>query len=217
MKLAIISDTHGRHRQVSVPKCDILIHAGDWTDHNSNAELPDFLDWLSEQPANRIIMIHGNHDNPRKWDPAQLKFLPHLTVLHDSSVTFDGIKFYGSPYTPEFFNWHWMLPRNGKELEEKWAQIPDDTSVLITHGPPHGTLDFFGKEHVGCELLAARVRQLKELQLHCFGHIHSCYGQTHNGKYVNASQVDERYAVAYKPIVVELPYEPIQSKKAPAD
>ena len=31
LRIACISDTHGRHRSVRVPPCDVLIHGGDFT------------------------------------------------------------------------------------------------------------------------------------------------------------------------------------------
>ena len=31
LRIACISDTHGRHRSITVPPCDVLIHAGDFT------------------------------------------------------------------------------------------------------------------------------------------------------------------------------------------
>ena len=40
----------------------------------------------------------------------------------------------------KFHDWAFNLPRGGKELREKWDMIPDDTQILVTHGPPkfHG-------------------------------------------------------------------------------
>jgi Icc-related predicted phosphoesterase len=64
------------------------------------------------------------------------------------------------------------LPR-GKALADKWALIPDNTDVLITHGPPHGIGDgsSMGAARAGCRDLRARVAAIKPL-VHLFGHIH---------------------------------------------
>jgi hypothetical protein len=45
-----------------------------------------------------------------------------------------GYKFYGSPYTPAFCEWAFQL--NETDAIEKWKKIPEDTEILITHGPP---------------------------------------------------------------------------------
>jgi 3',5'-cyclic AMP phosphodiesterase CpdA len=89
------------------------------------------------------------------------------------------VKIYGSPWQPEFFDWAFNLPR-GPLLAEKWNAIPNDTDILITHGPPHKILDLTegDKLHVGCE----ELRKLFDSgsikpRLHVFGHIHETYGK----------------------------------------
>ncbi len=52
----------------------------------------------------------------------------------------EGLKFYGSPWQPTFHNWAFNLDR-GEEIKKVWDKIPNDTDVLITHGPPFGILD----------------------------------------------------------------------------
>ena len=57
-------------------------------------------------------------------------------------------------------------------MAAKWALIPDDCDVLITHGPPRGFGDegpTFGR--AGCDDLRARVEVVAPL-LHMYGHIH---------------------------------------------
>jgi len=63
--------------------------------------------------------------------------LTNCTYLEDSSVTIEGYKIHGSPWTPEFCGWAFML-ENEKDMLKKWKMIPDDTDILITHGPPYG-------------------------------------------------------------------------------
>ena len=56
--------------------------------------------------------------------------------LEDDTVELFGVKFYGSPYQPEFCQWAFNKPR-GKQLKEEWDKIPSKgIDVLITHGPP---------------------------------------------------------------------------------
>ena len=59
------------------------------------------------------------------------------TYLEDSASIIEGYKVYGSPWQPEFCDWAFNLER-GQPCRDKWKLIPDDTDVLITHGPPHG-------------------------------------------------------------------------------
>ena len=107
-----------------------------------------------------------------------------------------------------FFNWAFNLDR-GEALAERWAQIPDDTDILITHGPPAGILDRIttpdGTIRPGCEALADRVARLP-LKLHVFGHIHEDHGLEQIGSclYVNASTCTGRYKPVNPPIVIEL-------------
>jgi Icc-related predicted phosphoesterase len=61
----------------------------------------------------------------------------------------------------------------GYELESKWNQIPDDTDVLITHGPPYGYGDCVHHDYnVGCRDLLDTVKFRVKPQYHIFGHIH---------------------------------------------
>ena len=119
-----------------------------------------------------------------------------------------GIKIYGSPWQPWFYDWAFNLAR-GSEIKEKWDAIPTDTNILVTHGPPHGILDQTSSgEHAGCEELLKTVRGRVRPRYHVFGHIHEAYGTerdpNYNIVYVNASTCNLRYAPVHAPIVFEL-------------
>lgn len=204
MKLVLISDTHERHEKVNVPHGDVLVHAGDFTMLGEEPYIADFNRWLGYLPHKRKVVIAGNHE--MRWTPAKAAMLTNATYLQDSSCVIDGLKFYGSPYTPTFFDWAFMLPR-GESMYQHWLKIPHDTDVLITHGPPKGKLDFsdYGKENVGCSDLAVIVEAIKP-KLHVFGHIHGAYGQEQaNGTtYVNASVVNEKYQPVNEPVVIDV-------------
>jgi Icc-related predicted phosphoesterase len=200
------------HEELVLPKGDILIHAGDFTGRGKPHEVEDFFGWLKRQAKEfkHIVFIAGNHDMSFEykstWTVNMLKSLPsNVHYLEDSSVTIDGIKFYGSPWQPEFFNWAFNL-RRGRELEEKWSMIPYDTDVLITHGPPMNILDYTQKDmwNVGCLDLYNKVLNIKP-KLHVFGHIHEGYGiKEHEGiTFVNASSATLRYEMKNKPIEIE--------------
>jgi Icc-related predicted phosphoesterase len=192
MRIVCISDTHVYHRSVKVPKGDILVHAGDISHRGTVDQVTNFFDWFGSLPHPHKIFISGNHDpilqdNP-EWVQAHLP--KGVTYLQDSSVVIGGLKFYGSPWTPAYGRTKtFMLERD--TLGEKWDQIPNDTDVLITHGPPHGILDITLRppgEHVGCESLRKRVEEIRPM-FHIFGHVHEAWGkEEHNGTiFVNAS------------------------------
>jgi Icc-related predicted phosphoesterase len=207
MKIICVSDTHGRHRNFTTPVGDILIHAGDiMTDGYRTREISDFNVWLGEQPQAMKLVIAGNHDRAFETTAWAKTMLTNAIYLENSEVEIDGIKFWGSPAQPEFCNWSFNYKR-GKDIDRIWRRIPDDTDVLITHGPPAGFRDWTkpGEESLGCQDLRNAVRRVKP-KLHVFGHIHGGYGEDHDGTthFVNASLLDERYQPVNQPIVVEL-------------
>lgn len=210
MKLVCLSDTHSLHRRlVDIPEGDVLIHAGDSLGQGTLDNLENLNDWLGELPHRHKIVIAGNHD----WAFQEIPELARATLtnalyLEDSGVEIEGVRFWGSPWTPAFLDWAFMLER-GQPLHEKWKQIPDNTDVLITHGPPKGIGDEvdmgFGVENVGCLDLLARVEKLS-LKAHIFGHIHEGYGVEKKGvtQMVNASTCTVRYEPTNPPVVLEL-------------
>jgi predicted phosphodiesterase len=220
MRIVIISDTHGLHEHVTVPEGDVVIHCGDFTKTGHSSQVASFARWMSKLDFKHRIAIAGNHDLSFEATHSERKKVKqmlsdcYVTYLQDSAIEFDDVKFYGSPWQPEFCNWAFNLPR-GKALKDKWAQIPLDTNILITHGPPYGILDWVennrynqGRDlHQGCEELADRVTRLPNLKLHCFGHLHLNGGQQMvvDGKtFINAAVCDEGYNPVNKPIVVEI-------------
>lgn len=208
MRLVCISDTHTFHNQVQLPEGDVLIHAGDLTSGGSVGAIQAALDWLGEQPIKEVIVIGGNHDFALETRRRELH-TGRLHYLNNESVEIGGVKFWGSPITPWFMNWAFMVSR-GPEIGRVWDEIPLNTDVLITHGPPHGILDqaiYGATDHLGCEMLAAKFEgEIIEPKVHVFGHIHGGYGQLerYGTTFVNASQVNEEYRVANPPIVVDI-------------
>ncbi len=214
MKIVCLSDTHNCNEQIAVPDGDILIHAGDATIRGTVPEITAFNRWFANLPHPHKIFIAGNHDWLFETDNALARSLLDKSIhyLQDDFVILNGLKIYGSPWQPRFYDWAFNLMR-GKELAEKWRWIPGDTDVLVTHGPPHKILDAVPRpyfvENTGCEALRERIENLSwlgKLKLHVFGHIHCGYGtQEEFGlKFVNASNCDEEYQPTQPPIVLEL-------------
>ena len=220
MKITFISDTHTKHRycETDLPGGDLLIHAGDFMNGGYyKGEATDFFDWFSSiKRYDKKVFISGNHDriieNEPTWSLLTIKDYTNITYLQDEGfVLYDmdddsSIRLYGSPWQPEFYDWAFNLPRNGEELEQKWKDIPEDTDILITHGPPFGYLDIPGGQsiRVGCELLRYRVDEIKP-KIHVFGHIHGGAGYYYDGHthFINASILNERYDYTNLPVSCE--------------
>jgi Icc-related predicted phosphoesterase len=117
----------------------------------------------------------------------------------------EGVHIWGSPVTPWFFDWAFNQHR-GAPISKYWKQIPPDTDLLITHGPPAGILDATGGgHHVGCEELLKSVKHIKP-KVHVFGHIHEAYAnvQQDGTTFINASVVDSNFHLLNAPILCDL-------------
>jgi Icc-related predicted phosphoesterase len=106
-----------------------------------------------------------------------------------------------------------------EKLAEKWALIPNDTDILVTHSPPYGIRDAVknyssGKiECYGSKSLQMELFLRLNPKLTVFGHIHEGYGieppggiveRCVNASHVNASHVNEHYEPVNKPIRIIL-------------
>ena len=207
LRLVVLSDTHGLHEGLEIPDGDVLVHAGDLTGRGTLAEVEAFDAFLARLPHRHKIVIAGNHDRCFERQGAAARgLLCHAVYLEDQAVEVAGLKFYGSPWQPWFFDWAFNLER-GPELAAKWRRIPADTDVLVTHGPPlgHGDMTMRG-DRAGCADLLERLREVKP-RYHLFGHIHEGYGESVEGETtcVNASVCDFSYRPIQPPVVLEVP------------
>jgi len=209
MKVICISDTHGLHKDVKLPQGDLLIHAGDISSRGTRSEVLDFIQWFDnlEQFAYKIF-IAGNHDfffEETLTSEINAIIPKNIIYLNDSGVVVEGLKIWGSPIQPEFYDWAFNRKR-GEEIKKHWDLIPDDTDVLITHGPPANILDktTTGK-NVGCQDLLDAVVNINP-KFHIFGHIHEAYGMVkkNDSTFVNASLLTERYALSNEALCVEI-------------
>jgi Icc-related predicted phosphoesterase len=190
----------------------------------------------------KIIYIAGNHDGfldpknkrygqikvPESWNieylcdsGTEFVYYPPLEACNENHEikTYERpkLKIWGSPWTLKFdgMNPHCMAFTcdTEEELAEKWAMIPDDVDILVTHGPPYGIYDIVeeymtGKEEsVGSISLGHHVIDRIKPKIHIFGHIHEHGGKSIDmmiTKFVNASHVNEYYEPVNKPIRVIL-------------
>lgn len=234
-RISCMSDTHGKHRKVFIPKCDVLIHGGDFTKSGEQLIIKDLADFFAETVqegrTKKVICIAGNHDisfHPecchRNWGrfhpmstitkmddamKSKIYLKERCTYLEDESITENNIHFHGSPWSPTFCN-RWAFMKSRDTIHSQWDLIPNETDVLVTHGPPLGRGDKvqFGKR-AGCLNLLGQVQDRIKPRLHVFGHIHEDKGCTFDGDtlYVNASNCTIRYLPEQPCIVVDLPHD----------
>ena len=177
-----ISDTHSYHGYLKMPKnVDIVIHSGDAGNardqYRSEPEIRNFAIWYANLPIMYKVYIAGNHDSSLENNFIDKKYFDKLNIdyLFNDSIDVMGLKIWGSPYTPQFGNWSFM--KNRAKIGRVWDTIPDDTDILVTHGPPKGILDVSEDrnrqiEFCGDSALNKRILKLN-CKLICFGHIHN--------------------------------------------
>lgn len=233
VKICAISDTHN-HETVIIPKCDILVHSGDWTNKGTYSEVSNFMRWFSEVPGpEHRVCIAGNHDFLPQSKPAEFRQLvpENVHYLQDSSVELCGLKIYGLPWSPFFYDWAFNAleergidglaykggPRHGVSpdkdhpwMRDKCNLIPVDTNILLCHSPPRlGEIDrMFGRQAIGSEELAKVVPHLKELKAGFYGHIHSARlskpFEIGKATHYNACSCNEEYEPVYPALEVEI-------------
>ena len=117
----------------------------------------------------------------------------------------NGLKIWGSPYTP-IPTKRWAFNRErGQDIQKHWDLIPDNLDILIVHGPPKGILDkILNGEHVGCQNLLETI-QKKKPKVFISGHIHENRGMLmmDNTRFINASSVDRHKTKVFPPFVLE--------------
>jgi predicted phosphodiesterase len=203
IRIVALADTHSWHSDLAVPDGDVLIHAGDLTRIGTAAQLAEVADWLRALPHAEKIVVAGNHDFGLQRQPAQSRALfQGLTYLEDRERVTHGLRIWGSPWTPEFCDWAYNLPR-GAAIDARWRLIPAGLDVLVTHGPPHGYGDrIYDGERVGCRDLLRHCME-KRPRLHLYGHIHEDRGEWEAGgvRFVNVTTAESTLPVT----VIDLP------------
>lgn len=220
MKIVAMADVHNTFK-FHIPDGDTLIVCGDLTYTGNLSELRTTAEYISKLPHPNKIVIAGNHDfclegrkfrqpfvNERTQIEAEdILFEAGLKYLNGSLVEIDGIGFYGAPWTPMFHNWAFNVDR-GSTLDSLWDRIPDNTDVVLAHGPPFGYGDRVANgERVGCSSLLKAIDKRKP-RVVCFGHIHEDVGEWTRGttKLINCSVGYPVYRgmPQHQPVVFEL-------------
>lgn len=165
----------------------------------------------------------------------ELQFLPGKVFVDRNIPDLAKFKIHGSPVTPWFYSWGWNRARDLNEamfrqipeIKPHWDMIPEDTDILVTHGPPYEILDevlavdgtsYNLPRYVGCVELRNRIKEIKP-DIHIFGHIHCAHGEKHvdGTSFYNASICDEMYGPSNPITVIEYEKEPIQEQNGNKD
>lgn len=224
MIIDCISDLHGHFPKLEGG--DLLIVAGDLTARDTPEEYLFFFHWLQDQKYRKIVFIAGNHDHWIEKNQDEWKCItPEIDIqyLCDSGTEFEGLKIWGSPWTktfpgmnPDCMAFTEPFGCDQEEwLAERWALIPDDTDILITHSPPFGILDrCYDGELAGSKPLRDNIFAISPI-ISIFGHIHENGGKQKNVllgndidakfiQFINCSHVNEKYQAVNKPVRVIL-------------
>ncbi len=211
MKIAAISDTHGR-RGWTIPSCDVFIHAGDFTAYGSTPETVNLINDIQERmllgDIGHVLITPGNHDKAFWEELNRVKSFitnPNIHILIDQGIEIDGKYFWGSPWTPVFFDWWFMAEEN--KLQDIYLQMPVNLDVLITHGPPYGILDpGYQADHVGSHSLLDAINS-RNVKHHVFGHLHGAGGQnltSNNTQFHNVAACNDAYKLKNNPLEFEI-------------
>lgn len=217
MRLVVISDTHGFENQLTIPECDFLLHCGDFSRSGWHKPVRKFMKWFSSQPATHKIYVAGNHDKSFETEPAFkqeiLLNFPDLNYLENTSIELESIKFWGTPYSVQFFDWAFMYDRGGNKANKIWNSMPRDTDIVLSHGPPLNILDWspvihqYYPQNAGCPIMRHRIEETAP-KLVCIGHIHESRGidtSTLDPTWViNASIWDHHINKIHKPVVIDI-------------
>lgn len=193
MKIWHISDTHSFHNYLNVPDgIDMVIHSGDvsnpWEPYLNLPEVLNFLEWFGNLPIKYKIFVAGNHDTSiekRLVTPADIQS-KGIIYLENASTQIEGINIFGTPVTPEFGvagRWAWNKKR--EKMDKLWKTVPENTDILISHGPPKGILDStINRDNqydlCGCTSMKKHMYRLQP-KFCLFGHIHNFREVTNAG------------------------------------
>lgn len=132
-----------------------------------------------------VVFIMGNDDGIMgrglRWESEGL-----CVDIHMRRATYGTYNLVGYHHTSPFVGGTFEKSFEGQEADFRSLQrLVDARTILVTHGPPLGTLDSLPDgSHVGSRALGDFVARTRPL-MHLFGHIHRRFGQ--DGASVNAA------------------------------
>ena len=145
VRMVILSDTHGQHRDVRVPNGDLLIHCGDWTKSSSKPKVEDYQDfvsWMASLPHPTKVVVSGNKEifmdtesclkhqgkSLREIESIQqLLMRDGLNYLCESGFLFHKsdlhLRLWGSPWTRRNGKDGKAFQVEAEQMKEKWEKV----------------------------------------------------------------------------------------------
>ncbi|OJJ70544.1 hypothetical protein ASPBRDRAFT_56332 [Aspergillus brasiliensis CBS 101740] len=206
-RFVCVSDTHAytpSEAGFKLPAGDVLIHAGDLTNHGSAAELRKTMSWIATADFEVKIIICGNHDitldpdfyaehgssfhghrleDTQKCLEIVTQASPSIVYLRHQSALIrltrpNGpntiFKVFGSPYSQSPGTWAYGY--ESSNAGALWNSIPLDTDIIVTHTPPNSHCDSRVEGiSVGCTALRGALSRVRPSLAVC-GHVHESRG-----------------------------------------
>jgi len=172
-RVLLLADLHGRYAKLPsflALDPDLVFICGDITQFGPCEDALDLLGRIGVP----CLAVPGNCDPPEILDCLEES---EAVSLHGCSITLGKITVTGiggSNRTP--FGTPFELTEEELEalLDGAMGRMEKNVhNILVTHAPPHGTLDLVGEERVGSPALR---RYLKRFDLVCCAHIHEARG-----------------------------------------
>lgn len=207
VKICFISDTH--LTEPRLPEAQILFHCGDLTFRGNEKEIRAASSYLRRTGFKEVIAIAGNHDFMAERNlPFFRKLMAPTKILMDSGITSHGLKIWGCPWMPRFYDWAFM--KSEEELyNNHYSKIPEGLDILLTHGPAKWILDKTKRgDHAGSESLRRRLFEMTNPpKIVASGHIHksdsTAIEVVRGITFINCSVLDEQYDPAWEPVVID--------------
>lgn len=210
--VCVISDTHGEHIHLHIPKCDVLIHCGDLTNMGQSHEIRNYNNWAANLVdtgvVKKTVVVPGNHDfgfqdrkSLSKLDAKDIDF-----ILENEMIELFGLKIWGCSWVPTFGRWAFMASEN-KLYNEIYSKIAKDIDILVCHGPPRGILDNnYLHQRCGSTAMRALIDEEAICPKYFFcGHIHEGRGilKTEKTVFANVAIMDKNYR-PLQPMIFEI-------------
>ena len=155
VRMVILSDTHGQHRDVRVPNGDLLIHCGDWTKSSSKPKVEDYQDfvsWMVSLPHPTKVVVSGNKEIFMDTESClkhqgkslseiesiqQLLMCDGLNYLCESGFLFHKsdvhLRLWGSPWTRRNGKDGKAFQVEAEQMKEKWEKVRvENVSLEVT-------------------------------------------------------------------------------------
>ena len=178
-----ISDTHNRFPDISsLPKGEILIHTGDFSNHGTESEIVAFNHWLQQAATKYLyrIVILGNHDQYTiRENVTQIRSML-INATHVPTV--EVIELHGLQIL--CYPWLNCNPRIHRDkivnfIKAEYTRLAGEGKVIhifCSHAPAKGLLDLCDNGSRAGHDSIMTVLNFVRPQVFLFGHVHECHG-----------------------------------------